>query len=81
MYPLLDRMLTPTAAVSYSSYRVSAGSPDESAFSGALGAIVRPQAPVTVEAQVQMLNNRFMENDVRGFLKVSYWFNHNLGAL
>ncbi len=81
MVPLLDRMLTPTAAVSYSSYRVSAGAPDESAFSGALGAIVRPAAPVSFEAQVQMLNNRFMENDVRGFLKVSYWFNHNLGAL
>ncbi|HLF15070.1 MAG TPA: hypothetical protein VI932_09310 [Bacteroidota bacterium] len=81
MYPLFDRMFTPTAAVSYSSYRLSAGSPDETMFSGALGAIIRPAAPVSFEAQMQMLNNKFMDNDVRGFLKVSYWFNHNLGAL
>ncbi len=81
MYPLLGRMLTPTAAISYSSYKVSSSAADESAFSGSIGAIVRPDAPVSFEAQVQMLNNRFMENDVRGFLKVSYWFNHSFGAL
>ncbi len=81
MYPLLEGMLTPTAAVSYSSYRLSAGSPDETMFSGALGAIVRPSAPFTFELQAQMLSNRFLDNDVRGFLKVSYWFNHHLGIL
>ncbi len=81
MYPLFDGMLTPTAAVSYSSYRLSTESPDETMFSGALGAIVRPSAPLTFELQAQMLSNRFMDNDVRGFLKVSYWFTHHLGIL
>ena len=80
-YPLLGRVLTPTAAVSYSSYRLSAGSPDETMFSGALGFILRPSAPVSFEAQGQLLDNRFMESDVRGFLRISYWFNHTLGAL
>jgi hypothetical protein len=81
MYPLFDRLVTPTAAVSYSSYRLEAGSPDETMFSGAIGAIVRPAAPVSFEVQVQMLNNLYMDNDVRGFLNISYWFNHTLGVL
>lgn len=79
--PLFEGMLTPTAAVSYSSYRLSAGSPDETMFSGALGAIVRPDAPASFEVQAQLLNNRFMDNDVRGFLRITYWFNHTLGVL
>lgn len=79
--PLLDGVVTPTAAASYSSYRLSAGSPDETMFSGALGAVIRPAAPVTVELQGQLVDNRWMKNDLRGFLRVSYWFNHQLGVL
>ncbi len=81
MYPLLERKLVPTAAISYSSYRLEAGSPDETMFAGSLGAVVRPADHFSFDVQVQMLNNRFMDSDLRGFLKVSYWFHHQLGLL
>lgn len=81
MVALLEGLLTPTAAAGWTSYRLSATSPDETAFSGALGAVLRPDAPVTVEVQGQWLDNRFLENDLRGLLRVSYWFSHQLGIL
>ena len=77
----MEGLLTLTAAASYSTYRLSSASPEETMFSGALGAIVRPDAPVTFELQGQWIDNRYFENDMRGFLKISYWFNHQLGVL
>jgi hypothetical protein len=79
--PFLDGLLTPTLGISYSTYKLSSASPEETMFSGALGAIIRPDAPVTFELQGQLVDNRYMKNDMRGFLKISYWFNHNLGVL
>jgi hypothetical protein len=73
--------LTLTASASYSTYKLSSSSPEETAFSGALGGIIRPDAPVTIEVQGQFINNRYFQNDVRGFLKISYWFNHSLDML
>jgi hypothetical protein len=80
-HPVMEGFLTLTASASYSTYRLSAASAEETMFSGALGAVVRPDAPVTVEVQGQFIDNRYVQNDVRGFLKVSYWFNHTLGVL
>jgi hypothetical protein len=80
-HPVMDRLVTLTAAVSYSKYRLSSASPEETMFSGALGAIVRPDAPVTFEVQGQLVDNKYLENDMRGFVKISYWFNHQLGVL
>jgi hypothetical protein len=80
-HPVMDRLLTLTAGVSYSTYKLSSASPEETMFSGALGVIVRPDAPVTLELQGQLVDNKYLKNDTRGFLKISYWFNHNLGVL
>jgi len=81
MVPLMERQVVPTASVSYSSYRLENGSPRETMFAGSLGAIIRPTGHFSFDVQAQFLNNRFMDNDVRGFLKVSYWFHHQLGIL
>lgn len=81
MVPLMDRKVVPTAAFSYSSYRLEAGSPDETMYAGALGVIFRPSRQVSFDVQVQALGNRWYDSDVRGFFKISYWFNHNLGLL
>jgi len=81
MVPLMDRQLVPTAAVSWSSYRLDAGAVKETMFSGSVGAIVRPAGHFSFDVQAQFLNNRYLDSDVRGFVKVSYWFNHQLGIL
>lgn len=71
-YPLLDNLLTPTLLVGFAQYKLDDRAPLENALSIAGGAVVRPLPMMTVDAQVQWINNRIYANDVRLSFRLSY---------
>ncbi|MBS4029030.1 MAG: hypothetical protein KGZ58_10380 [Ignavibacteriales bacterium] len=77
MYPLLERTVIPTIGFSYASYRLDEDAALETVFASSLGTIVRFSSAFSVDAQLQLLQNKVAENDVRLFAKVSYWFHHS----
>ncbi len=77
-YPFFGRMVVPTAGLSYASYSISKESEKQDAFGVLLGAILRPTAAFSIDAQAQMLNNKLMKHDVRLQLKLSYRFAQRL---
>jgi hypothetical protein len=78
VYPLLDRMLTPTVGVSYASYKLTRDTPRTSAFAVILGAAVRPWKALTFDLQGQWMNNELYNRDVRVQGKIMYWFAERL---
>lgn len=73
-YPLLDRMLMPNASFSFGSYKLSETAPEDEAFALAVGATYRPIPALSVDLQVQSVNNKVLQSDVRFFGKVNFWF-------
>ena len=49
------------------------------AWSGSLGATVRPTTMISIDLQGQWLSNPIYSSDLRLFLKFNYWFKENLG--
>ena len=80
-YPLFGRIVVPMAGFSYSSYRLSKESEQNSAVGVLLGAIVRPVPAFTFDVQGQWLNNRLMQRDMRLQVKLMYWFAERLSIL
>ena len=79
MYPLLDRRLIPTLGFSFAAYRLDESIHQrEDIFAGTLGAVVRPVPEISGDVQVQWLRNKVAENDVRLYVKLNYWFSHEL---
>jgi len=77
IYPIAGRVVVPTAGFSYSAYEYPGpSSQQEDAVSGILGLVVRPMQMLSVDLQIQWLNNRIYSHDVRAFGKMSYWFSH-----
>jgi len=77
-YPLFDYLLMPTVGASYTSYKLSDSAKREDAFSGVLGAIVRPLQTLSVDLQSQWVTNRIYKRDVRLFAKLNFWFTQRL---
>jgi hypothetical protein len=77
-YPFFERVLVPAAAISFTSYRLNSSDSRENAFTGSLGATLRPIPSFSLDLQLQWLRNRILENDVRFFGKVNYWFSERL---
>jgi hypothetical protein len=80
-YPLLERTLVPTLGAEYAEYRLSWDSPVEHVFAGIAGATVRPLPAFSFDLQLQALNNRVVQHDVRFFARVNYWFSEQLNLL
>ncbi len=76
-YPLINRQLIPTISVSLTNYRLEKTSSNENTYSSSIGAIINLIKSFSFDVQVQWLKNRIVENDVRVFGSVNYWFNHN----
>ena len=74
-YPLRSRTVIPTAAVSYARYKLSESqaSSDE-AVSGLVGVTFRPVRFFSFDLQGQWLRNSIVQNDLRLFGKITYWF-------
>jgi hypothetical protein len=79
-YPVLQNKLTPTLLVGYAHYKLSeyAAKLDD-ALSIALGAVYRPQRMLSVDAQVQWIQNKIYSNDMRFFVRVNYLLSQQLG--
>lgn len=79
-YPLWNRKLTPTIAVSYAQYKLSGGSASlDNALSASCGAVYRPSQNHLMDLQIQWIQNRIYQNDVRIFFRMSFLVNQQLG--
>jgi hypothetical protein len=77
-YPLFERTFVPTLGAAYADYRLSGDAPAEHAFEGIIGSTVRPVPAFSFDLQLQLLNNRIVEHDVRFFARIVYWFSEQL---
>jgi hypothetical protein len=77
-YPFFDYLFMPTVGVSYVSYKLSDADERDDAFSGILGATVRPLQTLSLDLQGQWLTNRLYARDVRIFAKLNFWFTERL---
>jgi hypothetical protein len=77
-YPLFDNQLTPTIVVGYAHYKLESNAPISDALSGAIGAVYRPIPALSLDAQVQWIQNKIYNNDVRLFLRGSYYLGEHL---
>jgi hypothetical protein len=77
-YPLFDNKLTPTLIAGYAHYKLSSNAPITDALSGAVGAVYRPIPAFSLDAQVQWIQNKIYSNDVRLFLRGSYYLGERL---
>ena len=77
-YPLLDYLLVPTVGVSYLTYKLGDSEKNEDAFSGIVGATVRPLQTLSVDVQGQWLTNKIYKHDVRLFARLNFWFTQRL---
>ena len=74
-YPMYSGKLMPNVMLSCASYKLDTdASETESLLSGAFGLMVRPHKLVTIDGQVQVLNNRYYSNDVRFLMRLQYVF-------
>ncbi|MDP4116009.1 MAG: hypothetical protein Q8903_07735 [Bacteroidota bacterium] len=80
-YALFEGLLTPSAGISYTSYKLSEFSTKDNLTSLLFGVNVRPYNTLSFDAQGQYMNNKIYKNDFRFFLKLNYWFNTNLNLL
>jgi hypothetical protein len=77
-YPLFDNKLTPTIMVGYAHYKLESNAPTSDALSGVVGAVYRPIPALSLDAQVQWIQNKIYNNDVRFFLRGSYYVSKHL---
>jgi hypothetical protein len=78
VYPLMDRMITPTLGFGYASFKHAKNVPSRTVVNATLGAVYRPMKTLSSDLQVQWMNNPQFDSDVRIFLKVTYWFNERM---
>lgn len=78
-YPLFDRTLTPTGSFTYGYYKLNRyQAKRDPALSASLGVVYRPMPVLSVDTQVQWIQNKIYKNDVRLFLRASYLLSERL---
>ncbi len=77
-YPLVQGKVVPSAGVTYSSYALSETMDRTTALALVGGVMVRPWPMLSFDAQAQYFRNNLYESDVRGFLRINYWFAHSM---
>jgi hypothetical protein len=77
-YPLLGNTIIPSLGVMFSSYRLSELDDRESALSFVFGGTWRPARAFSMDVQGQWLTNQIYARDLRGMLKLNYWFAERL---
>ena len=77
-YPLFERMVMPTASVTFGSYKLNDTAPRDNALAVALGATIRPIQAISVDLQAQGISNKIVDQDIRFFGKFTYWFSETL---
>ena len=80
-HSFLSGLVTPSVGVTYTSYKLSEDSEQNSLMSLMTGMNVRPWRTLSFDIQTQYMNNKIYKNDFRALLKINYWFNTNLDLL
>ncbi len=73
-YTLYDGFLTPSAAVSFTDYKLSKDDAKQNLVSFLFGVNIRPVRSFSVDLQGQYLDNKYYQKDVRFLVKLNYWF-------
>jgi len=78
-YPLFSGKLTPTVMLSYAQYKLSefARELDGTLAIGG-GAVYRPMQSFSLDCQLQWVDNKIYQNDMRLMLRGSYFFSEHL---
>lgn len=78
-YPLFDNTLTPTLLVNYAQYKLNESATKlDGALSVGAGAVFRPFPTLSLDAQTQWIQNKIYKNDVRIFVRASYFLSQQL---
>jgi len=77
-YPILNNKLTPTVMLSYAHYKLDSNAPTVDALSAAIGAVYRPVSALSLDVQVQWIQNKIYSNDMRLFFRGSYYLSERL---
>lgn len=72
-----DGFITPSVGLSYSTYKLSKDSEQNSIAALLAGVNVRPWKQFSFDLQTQYFNNKIYKNDLRVLLKINHWFNIN----
>jgi hypothetical protein len=75
-----EGLVTPSAGISYTSYKLSPEDATNNLTSLLAGVNVRPYRALSFDLQGQYMDNKIYKNDFRFFFKINYWFNTNLGT-
>lgn len=81
VYPLQDLLLTPSVGFGYASYKLSKEAPSNSVLSLLAGVTYRPMKMLMTDFQLQWMNNPQFKNDLRVFIKASYYLSDKLNLL
>ena len=77
-YPLMNNKVTPTIMIGYAHYKLSSDAQMTDALSAAIGVVYRPVPVFSLDMQVQWMQNNVYSNDVRLYLRGSYYFGERL---
>lgn len=77
-YPLFDNLFMPSLGLAYITYKLDDQAKREEGIAATLGATVRPMPQLSFDVQGQWLRNKIVQNDVRLFGKVNFWFTTQL---
>lgn len=77
-YPLFDNMFMPSVGLAYITYKLDEHAKREEGVAATLGATLRPMPQLSFDVQGQWLQNKIVQNDVRVFGKVNFWFTTQL---
>jgi hypothetical protein len=80
-HSFLEGLITPSAGISYTSYKLSQDDVTNYLTSILAGINIRPFRTLSFDLQGQYMDNKIYKNDFRFFFKINYWFNTNLGLM
>lgn len=78
VYPLLERVVTPTLGFGWASYKHAKSDPSSTVVNVTGGVVYRPMKVLSSDLQVQWMKNPQFDSDMRVFLKFTYWFNERM---
>jgi hypothetical protein len=80
-HTFLDGLLTPSAGVSYTNYKLWEDTESNNLTTLLAGFNIRPWRSLSFDVQGQYMDNKIYKNDLRFFFKLNYWFNSNLNLM
>ncbi len=78
VYPMMERVLTPTCGFGYASYKHAKDDPSNTVLNLNVGAVYRPVQSLSTDVQLQWMQNPQFDSDMRLFVKFTYWFNERM---